>query len=70
MEDDLRTHFLAALAALVATTAQSQEIVEVPVSKSGVVLPDDIFRLPPGQWFIAKQVSQGSEPCKVEHPAF
>jgi len=63
----LRTHFLAALAALVATTAQSQEIVEVPVSKSGVVLPDDIFRLPPGQWFIAKQVSQGSEPCKVEH---
>ena len=67
MEDDLRRQFLAALAVLVGTAAHGQEIVEVPVSKSGVVLPDDIFRLPPGQWFIAKQVSQGSEPCTAEN---
>ena len=54
----------AAYAVMAAATAtHAQEIVEVPVSKSGVVLPEDIFALPPGQWFIARQVTQGSEPC-------
>jgi hypothetical protein len=58
---------LAAIVTLVALSAtgqaQSQEIVEVPASKAGVALPEDIFVLPPGQWFVAKRVSQGSEPC-------
>ena len=48
------------------TTTHAQEIVEVPVSKSGVVLPEDIFGLPPGQWYVARQVTQGSEPCTSE----
>ena len=46
-----------------AAPLQAQEIVEVPASKAGVVLPEDIFGLPAGQWFVAKQVSQGNEPC-------
>jgi hypothetical protein len=49
-----------------AAALQAQEIVEVPASKAGVVLPEDIFSLPAGQWFVAKQVSQGSEPCTPE----
>ena len=47
----------------VAAPLQAQEIVEVPASKAGVVLPDDIFGLPPGQWYVAKQVTQGNQPC-------
>ena len=26
-------------------------------------MPEDIFGLPAGQWYVAKQVSQGNEPC-------
>ena len=46
--------------------AHGQEIVEVPASKANVALPEDIFALPPGQWFVSKQVSQGNEPCTPE----
>lgn len=57
----------AAVAALSAgTMVHSQEIVEVPASQAGVVLPDDLFALPPGQWFVSRQVSQGSDPCTPE----
>lgn len=55
--------FAAALLLIAGSTASAQEIVEVPVSQSGVVLPDDIFGLPPGQWYVAKQVTQGNDPC-------
>jgi hypothetical protein len=57
----------AAFAAFVAgTVLHGQEIVEVPGSKAGVSLPEDIFALPPGQWFVARQVSQGNDPCTPE----
>ena len=59
----MRRTLITAFALVAASAAQSQEIVEVPASKAGVVLPEDIFGLPPGQWYVAKQVSQGSEPC-------
>ncbi len=63
----MRNGILVAVAALSAgTTVHSQEIVEVPASKAGVVLPDDLFSLPPGQWFVSKQVSQGAAPCTAE----
>jgi hypothetical protein len=64
----MRSPLLAvALAASAAGTAlHGQEIVEVPASKAGVALPEDIFALPPGQWFVARQVSQGNEPCTPE----
>lgn len=45
---------------------RAQEMVDVSASDAGVVLPEDIFGLPPGQWFVARQVSQGSEACSAE----
>ena len=59
----MRRTLITAFALAAASAAQSQEIVEVPASKAGVSLPEDIFVLPPGQWYVSKQVSQGSEPC-------
>jgi hypothetical protein len=50
----------------VSAVAHGQEIVQVPASKANVVLPDDLFALPPEQWFIAKQVSQGNLPCSPD----
>ena len=53
-----------ALAALgAAGAAHSQQIVEVPASKAEVSLPEEMFGLPPGQWYVAKLISQGVEPC-------
>ena len=58
---------VAAFAVLIAgAAAHGQEVVEVPASKAGVALPEDIFALPPGQWFVARQVSQGTDPCTPE----
>ena len=62
----MRNSLIIAVAVLSASAAQAQEIVEVPASKSGVVMPDDIFTLPPGQWYVSKLISQGSEPCTPE----
>lgn len=62
----MRKLVVAAATLLVATAAHAQEIVEVPASQAGVALPDDLFTLPPGQWFVAKQVSQGNTPCTPE----
>lgn len=46
----------------VASTAQ--EIVKVPASKAPTVArPDDLFKLPPGQWHFAKRLWEGSGPC-------
>ena len=63
----MRYSILTALGAFSAgTMVHGQEIVEVPASQAGVVLPDDLFSLPPGQWFVSRQVSQGSDPCTPE----
>jgi len=51
---------------LLAAPCVGQEIVKVPASQAGVSLPDDIFVLPPGQWYVARQVSQGNEPCTAD----
>ena len=59
----MRRFLVAAAALCAAAPVQSQEIVEVPASKAGVALPEDIFGLPPGQWYIARQVTQRSDPC-------
>jgi len=58
----MRFGWIIALAAF-AAPLPAQEIVEVPASKAGVALPEDLFGLPPGQWFVSRQVTQGSEPC-------
>jgi hypothetical protein len=52
--------------AVTAFPASAQEIVKVPVSEAKVSLPEDIFTLPPGQWYVARQVSQGTEPCSAD----
>jgi len=51
-------------AALLSTgAANAQEIVQVPASQAQVSLPEEMFALPPGQWFVSKLISQGNEPC-------
>ena len=57
---------LPAMLALSAFPASAQDIVEVPASQAGVALPEDVFGLPPGQWYVARQVTQGNEPCTAE----
>lgn len=52
-----------AIALMLASTADAQEIVEVPASKSNVTRPDDLFSLTPGQWHMAKSLTQRAEPC-------
>ena len=42
----------------------AQEIVKVPASQAPTVArPDDLFKLPPNQWTVAKQLWAGPEPC-------
>ena len=57
---------LAAMIALSAFPASAQEIVKVPASEAKVSLPEDIFVLPAGQWYVARQVSQGNEACTAD----
>jgi hypothetical protein len=62
----MRNPLILAAFSMAAVPAAAQEIVKVPVSQAGVALPEDIFGLPPGQWYVARQVSQGNEPCTNE----
>jgi hypothetical protein len=62
----MHIRILAAMIALTAFPALAQEIVKVPASEANVSLPEDIFTLPPGQWYFARQVSQGNEPCSAD----
>lgn len=57
---------LAAWTLAVGAGAHGQEIVEVPAKEAGVVLPEDVFGLPAGQWFLGKQVTRGNDPCTAE----
>ena len=63
----MRTLILSAAAlSLVATPIAAQDIVKVKASEANVARPDDIFSLPAGQWYVAKAVTQGTEPCTAE----
>ena len=62
----MRVLTLCAASIIAAAPAAAQEIVKVKASEAGVSLPEDIFGLPPGQWYVARQVSQGNEPCTAE----
>jgi hypothetical protein len=58
---------IAALALLAAPTA-AQEVVKIPAKEAPTVArPDDLFALPPGQWYFAKQLWSGNEPCDAQH---
>ena len=52
--------------AMIAGPTAAQEIVKVKASEANVARPDDIFSLPPGQWYVAKAVTQGTEACTAE----
>jgi len=62
----MRKLLILAALSLLAAPCVGQEIVKVPASQAGVSLPDDIFVLPPGQWYVARQVSQGNVPCTAD----
>jgi hypothetical protein len=59
-----RALILALPALLSAAPLLAQKIEEVPASKVPTVYrPDDLFRLPPGQWHMSKQLWEGAAPC-------
>ena len=62
----MQFRYLPAILALSALPVSAQDIVKVPQSEAGVALPEDIFGLPPGQWYVARQVSQGNEACNAD----
>ena len=62
----MRNLLICAATVLAAMPAAAQEIVKVKASEANVSRPDDIFGLPPGHWYVARQVSQGNEPCTAE----
>ena len=61
----MRFQMLCALAALsLPTSASAQQIVKVPEAEANVSRPDDLFKLPAGQWFVARELWQGGrDPC-------
>jgi hypothetical protein len=63
----MRTQIFAAAAiTLIAMPAAAQDIVKVKASEANVARPDDVFSLPAGQWYVAKAVTQGNDPCTAE----
>jgi hypothetical protein len=49
---------------LLAAPSLAQEVVKVDAKDAPTVArPDDLFALPPGQWYFAKQLWSGNEPC-------
>ena len=62
----MRTPIFCAALLLTCTAAKAQEIVKVKASEANVARPDDMFNLPPGQWYVAKLIAQGNEPCTVD----
>lgn len=59
----MRKTWLVAAALGVGTAALAQEIVEIPASEVDVAKPDDLYKLAPGRWHLARQLWAGSEPC-------
>lgn len=61
----MRAELLIGAAILLAPVGSgAQEIVKVPESNApSVSRPDDLFKLPPGQWYFAQKLWEGSAPC-------
>jgi len=59
----MRLCLILALAVATPGAALAQRIVEVPSGDVDVVKPEDLYLLTPGQWHLARQLWQGSEPC-------
>lgn len=64
----MRTLLLVPVLSLLTAPSLAQEVVQVPASEAPTVArPDDLFALPPGQWYYAKQLWSGNEPCDDKH---
>ena len=64
----MRMMLIVPVLSLLAAPLQAQEIVKVEAKDAPTVSrPDDLFQLPPGQWYFAKQLWAGSEPCDAQH---
>lgn len=59
----MRMTWLIAAALGVGTGVLAQEIVEIPASEVDVSKPEDLYKLEPGRWHLARQLWAGSEPC-------
>ncbi|WP_156457772.1 hypothetical protein [Altererythrobacter sp. Root672] len=59
----MRMTWLIAAALGVGTGVMAQEIVEIPASEVDVAKPEDLYKLEPGRWHLARQLWAGSEPC-------
>ena len=55
--------FLAATLMLASTGVSAQQVVQVPQSEAQVSRPDDLFRLPAGQWHFGRQLWDQPMPC-------
>ncbi|MBO9517668.1 MAG: hypothetical protein J7493_06335 [Porphyrobacter sp.] len=59
----MRMTWVAAAALGIGTAVLAQEIVEIPADEVDISKPEDLYKLPPGRWHLAKQLWAGSEPC-------
>lgn len=62
----LRCAGIAAAIFLMSQPSPAQLIEEVRSSPDSPGLPEDLFRLPPGTWAIARQLWKGDEPCTAD----
>ena len=58
--------FAVAAVALISATASAQEIVKVKASEANVALPEYLFDLPAGQWFVADKLWENRAPCTAD----
>jgi hypothetical protein len=59
----MRLSLLLAAVLALPDAAHAQRIVEVPASEVDIAKPEDLYSRAPGQWHLARQLWQGSEPC-------
>ena len=59
----MRVSWFASLALCLAGAAAAQEIVPIPSSEVDVSKPEDLYKLEPGRWHLARQLWAGTEPC-------
>ena len=64
----MRMMLIVPVLSMLAGPLQAQEIIKVDAKDAPTVArPDDLFQLPPGQWYFAKQLWSGNEPCDATH---
>jgi len=59
----MRLGWLMAAVLAAGGAAQAQEIVPIPADEVDVSKPEDLYKLEPGRWHLARQLWAGTEPC-------